>query len=540
MPRPVTPALRSARTLLAVVLTASPLLLGASSRADAAQPNVVILLADDLGWADVGYHGGEIETPSIDRLAREGVRLERFYAAPICSPTRAALVTGRDPLKLGIAYDQLHPWYNAGLAPGGPTLPRLFQIDGYQTAIVGKWHLGHSYAHQLPNAQGFDHFWGHLHTNTDFYTHAREGGHDLQVNGKSLRADGQYLTHLEANEAVRFVRERDPRKPFLLYVPFTAPHSPMQAPPGTIEKYASLPRRNFRRTYAAMVDEMDQAIGRILTTLDEEGLAEDTIVLFLSDNGGSDVFGGRNLPLRGFKGQTFEGGIRVPAVIRWPARLDAGRVIDDMVTVMDVLPTLARAANVRVPTTAELDGVSFWPALARDQPVARSKPVGFVSEIPIPGRIHTALFEGRWKLVQVIEERQTETRVQQLLFDIEADPNEQDDLSGRHTAIVTRMARLMETWRRQHPLGGTRGTLVAHPGWVAPKDWADAALPAALMQPAWQNELPFSKELFDATAHRGVLTDEKTRRRLIRESEARRAAQAAESEADVGAGDAGR
>ena len=145
----------------------------------ARQPNVVILLADDLGWADVGYHDGEIETPSIDRLAEEGVRLEHFYSAPICSPTRAALMNGRDPLALGIAYDQIHPWYNVGLAPESLTIAELFRRDGYRTGLVGKWHLGHTYAHQTPNAQGFDHFWGHLHTNTDFFEHVRESGHDL-------------------------------------------------------------------------------------------------------------------------------------------------------------------------------------------------------------------------------------------------------------------------------------------------------------------------------------------------------------------------
>ncbi len=141
----------------------------------AKQPNVVIMLADDLGWADVGYHGSPIETPGIDRLAAEGVRLERFYSAPICSPTRAALMTGRDALKLGIAYDQIHPWYNAGLAPDTLTIADVFAADGYQTGLVGKWHLGHTYAHQTPNAQGFEHFWGHLHTNTDFFEHVREG-----------------------------------------------------------------------------------------------------------------------------------------------------------------------------------------------------------------------------------------------------------------------------------------------------------------------------------------------------------------------------
>ncbi len=344
-----------------------------------------------------------------------------------------------------------------------------------------------------------------------------------------MTAKGRYLTHLEGEQAVEFIRKRDVKKPFFLYVPFTAPHSPMQAPKETIEKYAHLPRERFRRTYAAMVDEMDQAISKILATLDEEGLTEETIVLFLSDNGGSSIFGALNTPLRGQKGETFEGGIRVPAVLRWPARLEAGTTLDQMMTVMDVLPTLARAASVRIPTTAELDGVSFWPAFHRGQRVPRTKPVGFVSEIPIPGRIHTALFEGRWKLVQIIQERLTETKVETFLFDIEADPNETNDLAGRYVAVRKRLERQMDEWRRQHPLGGTRGTLVAHPGWVAPRDWAEAVLPAAKMQAEWKNELPFSEELFDATEHRGILVDEKTKRRLIQESDRRRREQATDT-----------
>ncbi len=487
----------------------------------AAKPNVVVLLADDLGWADVGYHNGEIETPSIDRLAREGVQFDRFYVAPICSPTRSGLITGRDPLKLGIAYDQIHPWYNAGLSPKELTLADVFRAAGYQTGLVGKWHLGHTLAHQTPNAQGFDHFWGHLHTNTDYYTHQREGGHDLQQNGKSVYEPNQYLTQLEAREAARFIRERDPDRPFFLYVPFTAPHSPMQAPQATIDKYKALPEASSRRVYAAMVDEMDQAIGVILDTLDREQLSDNTIVLFMSDNGGSNAFGGVNTPLRGQKGQTFEGGIRVPAVIRWPERLEAGSVMNQMTTVMDVLPTLAAAAGIAIESTSQLDGQDMWPALARGKKIPRRTPVGFVSEIPIPGLIHLAIFDGAWKLVQVLRESQTTITLRTLLYRIEQDPDEENDLAASHPEVVERMSDLRWEWRRQHPMAGTRGTLVAHPGWVAPRDWAAAVTPARLMQTEWKNELPFSKEIFDLTSDRGVLVDEETRRELLAAEEKR-------------------
>ena len=502
-------------TALAVEATAKP----------SARPNVVILLADDLGWADVGYRGGEIETPQIDSLAAEGVVLDRFYSAPICSPTRAALMTGRDPMKLGIAYDQIHPWYNAGLSPDAYTIADAFRDAGYQTAMVGKWHLGHTQAHQLPGAQGFEHFHGHLHTNTDYYEHARESGHDLQKNGKSVNLEGQYLTHIQAREAVRFIDERDPNKPFFLYVPFTAPHSPMQAPEETIAHYEHLPKKNFRREYAAMVHEMDEAIGAILGALDRQGIADDTLVLFFSDNGGYNGFGGVNTPLRGQKGQTFEGGVRVPAALRFPGRVPAASRYEELVSVMDVFPTLAAAAGVPLQPDAVMDGIDLWPAIGSGKKPPARGPVFFASEIPIPGLIHLAVIDGRFKLVQIVQEGQTETQVASLLFDLEEDPYERNDLAAEKPQTVARLAALIRSWRSQHPMAGLRGTLVAHPGWVAPYDWAEAVTPSRLLQPRWQNELPFPKALIDATAERGVLVNEAERRRLEQEEAAQDALQ---------------
>lgn len=512
---------RSGFTKLGQCLLALTLAWAGAASATGERPNVVIFLADDLGWADVGYHGGEIDTPSIDRLAREGVKLERFYATPICSPTRAALMTGRDPLKLGIAYDQIHPWYNAGLAADEVLISEVFQGAGYQTALTGKWHLGHTQQQQTPNAQGFGEFFGHLHTNTDYYTHQREGGHDLQRNGTSISAPGEYLTALEAREAVRFIRERDPASPFFLYVPFTAPHSPMQAPQKTIDKYSHLPQENYRRIYAAMVDEMDRAVGEVLDTLDAEGLADNTLVLFFSDNGGFHGYGGKNLPLKGQKGQTFEGGIRVPAVIRWPGVLPQGGEIGQVMSALDILPTFAAASRVPLTNITELDGQNMWPALSQGQSVPRQKPLFFISEIPVPGLISTAVIDGPWKLVQQIREGQTQTSVRSFLYRIDEDPYEERDLSGRHPEQVSRLAEALRRWRAQHPLAGTRGTLVPHPGWVPPKDWATAVQPEAQLQEDWENELPFSRALFDAIGDRGVLVDPQTKQELLRKEQRR-------------------
>jgi arylsulfatase A-like enzyme len=355
----------------------------------AARPNVVIFVADDLGWADVGFHGGtQIETPSLDRLAREGAELARFYATPICSPTRAALMTGRDPLRLGVAYGVIMPWHNVGIHPDEHFMPESFRAAGYQTAMVGKWHLGHAQETYHPNRRGFDHFYGHLHTEVGYFPpFASQGGRDFQSNGESIDDEG-YETFLLADEAARWIRARDPERPFFLYLPFIAPHTPLDAPDDLKARYADIedarePARSkvtdqtrriarlmlqpsARPLYAAVVHAMDQAIGRVLLALDDEGIADDTIVLFFSDNGGASyaLGGADNVPLRGGKGETFEGGIRVVAAVRWPGRIRAGSRVDSIVSVMDVFPTLAAAAGVEPGSRFDLDGRDMWPAIA--------------------------------------------------------------------------------------------------------------------------------------------------------------------------------
>ncbi|MBT3672908.1 MAG: arylsulfatase [Porticoccaceae bacterium] len=482
------------------------------------RPNVVLMVADDLGWADVGYHGSPIQTPAIDGLVAQGVALERFYAAPICSPTRAGLLTARDPVRLGIAYDQIHPWYNAGLGKDEYLLSEVLQDAGYQTGIIGKWHLGHSQQQQVPNSQGFDYFFGHLHTNTDFYNHRRENGHDLQRNGVSVSRDGEYLTHIEASQATAFIEARDKGKPFFLYVPFTAPHSPMQAPAKTIEKYKHLSRQGYQRVYAAMVDEMDMAIGSILGTIESEGLADNTIVVFMSDNGGSNYFGGNNKPLRGQKGQTFEGGIRVPAVVRWPNHLAAGTVLDQTMSYLDLFPTIVSATGIQATLPNPIDGQDMWPALNSGSSVKRKAPLFFVSEIPVPGLIWTAVIDGSMKLVQIVREGQTNANLTSFLFDITKDPNETHNLAAINISEVARLAELIRQRRALHPLAGTRGTLVPHPGWLPPVDWARAVQSEQTLQSEWTNELPFSEQLIDQIGDRGVLVDEETREKLRQQS----------------------
>jgi len=471
-----------------------------------ARPNILVMVADDLGWADVGYHGGDIDTPSLDQLAEQGVQLNRFYTTPICSPTRAALMTGRDPIRLGVAYGVILPWDNTGVHPDEHFMPQSFQSAGYQTAMVGKWHLGHAQMTYHPNNRGFDHFYGHLHTEVGFYPpFANQGGKDFQQNGVSIDDDG-YETYLLADEVSRYIRERDKNRPFFMYMPFIAPHTPLDAPLELQEKYedinTDLPPARSRQTddtrristmmlqpsarpmYAAVVDAMDQAIGQVLQTLEDEGIADNTIVLFFSDNGGAaySYGGANNAPLRGGKGETFEGGIRVVSLLRWPAMLDSGQQFDQIMSVMDVFPTLAAAAGIEAGNTFKLDGRNMWPAIALDETVSLEKPLMFASEIPIYGSFKFTAFDEDWKLVQEVEQEQLSITVTNYLFDIANDPNEYNNLASAYPDIVEQLSQAIHDWRAQYPINGTRSELVPPPGWRAPRDWASYPIPLEELQ----------------------------------------------------------
>ena len=492
-----------ARTILAVIAVS---ILASAQVTAAERPNIIVIVADDLGWADVGYHGGNIDTPSLDRLAEQGVQLNRFYTTPICSPTRAALMTGRDPMRLGVAYGVIMPWDNIGVNPAEHFMPESFGAAGYQTAMVGKWHLGHAQMTYHPNKRGFEHFYGHLHTEVGFYPpFANVGGKDFQVNGVTADDEG-YETYLLADEVSRYIRERDTQKPFFIYMPFIAPHTPLDAPAELQEKYKDidtdlpparsnqtdstrriskmLMRESARPMYAAVVDGMDQAIGQVLNTLDEEGLSDNTIVLFFSDNGGAAYsYGGAdNAPLRGGKGETFEGGIRVVSLMRWPEKLQGGQIFDQVMTVMDVFPTLADAAGVDPLNTFEFDGSSLWSSISEGTTHTREDMIMFASEIPIYGSFKLTAFDNTWKLVQEMEQDQLSTTVTNYLFKIVDDPNEYNNLAAEYPDIVVSMSKAISEWRALHPVSGTRSVLIPPPGWRAPKDWASYPRPLENLQ----------------------------------------------------------
>ncbi|HTM51397.1 MAG TPA: sulfatase-like hydrolase/transferase [Bryobacteraceae bacterium] len=347
------------------------------SRARAAgRPNVVLILADDMGYGDLSSYGcPDIRTPNIDSIGAKGVRLTKYYTnAPDCSPTRTATLTGRYQARVGglecaIGVGNVGRYDDAewlakqgelGLPVSETSMARIFKNAGYDTACFGKWHLG--YADKFsPNRHGFDEYFGILGGNADYFTHREEDGTNvLYRNGKPVEAKG-YTTDLIAEEAVSWLA-RKRSKPFFLYVPFTSPHTPIQDPDGYDPKTGAAPvRQGHRPTYAKMIERLDRRVGDILSQLDRMGAAGETLVIFSSDNGGDP--NGRNDPWRGKKGSLWEGGIRVPCMMRWPGRIPGGKTIDQVAVSMDLLPTMLAATGIAAPSGRPLDGVNLLPVL---------------------------------------------------------------------------------------------------------------------------------------------------------------------------------
>jgi arylsulfatase A-like enzyme len=440
-----------------------------------AKPNVLVILADDLGYADVGFNGGKvIATPNLDRLAATGVNLTDFRACPMCSPTRAGLLTGRWPVRYGLMRAVVPPWSRYGLPPAEVTLAEHLAGAGYAArGIVGKWHLGHARREFLPLAQGFTRFYGHYNGAIDYFTHERDGEVDWHDDDRTVREEG-YSTDLLAAAAERFIRSAPADAPWLLYLPFNAPHSPFQAKPADLAKYPQL--EGDRRTYAAMVDAMDQAIGRVLAAVEARPDAADTLVLFSSDNGGIPRSGGNNTPWRGAKLTVYEGGTRVAAAIRWPAAgLTGGRRFAGRIGYIDVLPTVLAAAGL--PRPANLDGVDFLPAIRGTAPLPERPWFTYMHQ---SDDAHASVHLGNWKLVahgDFFPERPA-VPPQLELYDLAADPAEKTDVAARHperVADLHRRLREFGTWQQAGVGAYTEG----REGFVPPQDWVVGAAPSA-------------------------------------------------------------
>ncbi|MEI8088605.1 MAG: arylsulfatase [Opitutaceae bacterium] len=362
-----------------------------TNKTTAPRPNIVFILSDDHGWADVGWHSPEIKTPHLDRLAAAGAKLEQFYVQPVCSPTRAAFLTGRYPMRHGLQVGVVRPWAQYGLPLEERTLPQMLKAAGYSTAITGKWHLGHFDPAYLPTRRGFEHQYGHYNGNIDYYTHERDGGFDWHRDDRVNHDEG-YSTHLIAREAVRLIHEKLADQPLFLYVPFNAVHAPHQVPEKYKKPYVALPEP--RRTYAGMVAAEDEAVGQIVAALEAKGLRQNTLIVWSSDNGGPSP--GRvtsNGPLRAGKGTLYEGGVRVCAFATWDGHIKPGSTVDAPLHMVDWYPTLARLAGASLEQKLPLDGRDAWSAITEGTPSPHEAIL--LNTTPTSGAIRM----GDWKLV---------------------------------------------------------------------------------------------------------------------------------------------
>ncbi|MFN5769982.1 MAG: arylsulfatase B [Pirellulaceae bacterium] len=354
-------------------------------------PNILIFLVDDLGWSDVGFHGGSIPTPHIDRLAAAGTRLEAFYVQNLCSPTRAALLTGRYPIRHGLQLSVVRPWARYGLPLEERTLADALKQVGYTTAIAGKWHLGHVSQNYLPTHRGFDHQYGHYNGAIDYLEHTRDGGFDWHRDDQVCKDEG-HATELIGKEAIRLINQQPKDKPLFLYVPFNAPHTPLQAMERDLEALRGVEPRN-RRIYSAMVLGVDRMIGQIMEAIKSKGWADQTLVVFSADNGGPIGAGATNGTLRAGKGTPYEGGVRAAAFATWPGVIPAGKALNEPLHVVDWYPTLVRLAGGSLDQPLPIDGKNLWPALTEQAPSPHEEILLHAA----PGV--AAMRCGKWKLI---------------------------------------------------------------------------------------------------------------------------------------------
>ena len=416
---------------------------------DAPRPNIVYILADDLGWKDAGFHGSDIKTPNIDILAQGGARLEQFYAQPMCTPSRAALMTGRYPFRYGLQTAVIPSASKYGLATDEWLLPQALKEAGYQTAIVGKWHLGHGDRKYWPRQRGFDYQYGPVLGEIDYFTHSAHGKTDWYRNNQLVKEEG-YVTQLLGNDAVKLIDSHNPKIPLFLYLAFTAPHAPYQAPKEYLDKYKNIADPS-RRAYAAMITAMDDQIGRVIVALDKRKMRDNTLIIFQGDNGGprSAQFTGEidmskstipadNGPYRDGKGTLYEGGTRVVAVANWPGHIKPGTVVDQPIHMVDMYPTLVGLAAGSLSKSKPLDGLNVWPAIAEGKPSPRDEVVYNI------GPFFAAVRKGEWKLVW-----RTTLPSQVELFNLAQDPGEKSNLADKNPQKVAELQQRIEALARE-------------------------------------------------------------------------------------------
>jgi len=407
------------------------------------QPNIIVILTDDQGYADLGFQGSkDIRSPNIDRIAHGGVRFTNgFVSHPFCSPTRAGLMTGRYQHRFGHENNPIYDPSNdkAGLPFSEITLPQLFKSAGYATGLVGKWHLGATPRHH-PLQRGFSEQFGfiggrHDYFKTEMTVTDREQMLPIERNGNPVPLT-EYLTDLWNREADAFIR-RHRTDPFFLYLAYNAPHNPIQASEKYLDRFPNIEDKK-RRIYAAMLSAVDDGVGMVLATLKELKLEQDTLIFFLTDNGGAFPWNGcRNDPLRAGKGSLYEGGIRVPFAACWPGHLPAGKTFSQPVISLDILPTALAAAGVQPPPNLKLDGVNLLPHLTGQMKTPPHERLFWRTG----GGVTWAVREGRYKLVKVGDAPE--------LYDIDTDIGETKDLSAVRPDLVKKLLEAHERWNSE-------------------------------------------------------------------------------------------
>jgi arylsulfatase A-like enzyme len=410
----------------------------------AAKPNIVFIMADDLGWADVAFHGGNAPTPHLDKLAAENLELTHHYVAPVCSPTRTALMTGRFWSRFGVT----QPQNNRALPWDTVTLPRALKSVGYDTCLTGKWHLG-SLPEEGPNHFGFDHAYGSLAGGVGPWDHFyKQGPFSVTWHrDEKLITEQGHVTDLITAEAIKWIGERG-AAPFFLYVPFTAVHLPLKEPKEWESRVPASITGEVPRHYAASIMHLDDSVAKIIDALERAGKRDNTLLVFTSDNGGSTSqnndtkypaddypsgsIPGNNLPLRGKKGDVFEGGIRVPAIVSWPGMVSPGKTAVPF-HIADWMPTFCAAAGAKPDGDLRWDGADMTTVLKSGSKAAKSARMLYWTA---PGFSAVAVSDGTWKLIVT---GKGEKKVS-ALFNIATDPNESMDVSATEPAMLAKMS----------------------------------------------------------------------------------------------------
>jgi arylsulfatase A-like enzyme len=422
-----------------------------------AKPSVILILMDDMGYGDIGSYGvKDARTPNLDRLAREGVRLTDAYAnASNCSPTRAGLISGQYQQRYGLEWPLgSAPGDSArGLPATGTSLPALLKKNGYATGLIGKWHLGLK-PEFSPNAHGFDEFFGFVSGAVDYYTHRRgDGTPDLYENTTPVQVPA-YLTDEITRRAVGFV-DRHSTGPFFLEVAYNAVHWPFEPPDMPISARHDMSQAGAgdrslyqgpdekvpatRADYVRMLERADEGVGKILTALDRQGLTTNTLVIFTNDNGGEWL--SRNAPLSNRKSTLWEGGIRVPLILRWPGHLPVNKSSPQVAITMDLTASILALTGSTIPATYKLDGVDLLPALSGRSPLVERQ---IFWRIKRPNE-QRAVRSGRWKLLQDVGNQGPGNFY---LFDVSADPGERHDLTAEHPELVGKLKAALDAWEK--------------------------------------------------------------------------------------------